>query len=226
MKKNSKLIIATLGIILGACLVGGTIFYAKQNNTGVSNLNNGAMTRPNMGDSSDNSNSKMTPPDNNGNMQRPDRNSDSSSSSDSTNSDSTTSDANSSSSSSSATGDASSSDMSPRMNRGNDSSNMPSMPTNMTNSSALNNWEILLIGTGCLLISLATVYLIMSKAAVNKIFTTPDQIIIFILINIIATFALSFGTVMLTNKYVITSNTQEINIKNTSDSTTSTSVTA
>jgi hypothetical protein len=230
MKKNSKLIIAILGIVMGICLIGGTIYCAKQNNSNVSNLNSGMMGRPDISNSSSNSSTGQTPPDmNSGSMQKPDQSNDNStSSSDSTNSNSTTND---NSTNSSSTNDASSNsannNMGPRMNRGNDSnSSAPSMPNNISNNSnTLNNWQILLIGCGSLLISLAIVYLIMSKAGVNKIFTSLDQIIIFVLINIIVTWALSFGTVMLTNKYVLNSSSTP-QISTTDTTATATSITA
>src|SRR5574344_964264 len=194
MKKKSKIIICILCLIIGLLLIGGTIFFTKNNlSTSTSNgmpsgmPNNSNMTPP----SGSNSTDSMTPPDmpsdngNSGNSTaRPQRPS----------TDNSTDDTNSM----------------PDKNTTNNGRTNNKQEMISSNTSSLTTWYIVLICFGALLFSLGIVYLIMSLGGKNNIFISFDKILIFALINIILTAGIAYGTVSLTNKYVLTNSTNTL----------------
>src|SRR5574344_2094719 len=156
MKKKSKIIICILCLIIGLLLIGGTIFFTKNNlSTSTSNgmpsgmPNNSNMTPP----SGSNSTDSMTPPDmpsdngNSGNStarpQRP--------------------------STDNSTDDTNSMPDKNTTNNGRTNNKQEMMTTNITSLTIL---QIALICIGALLFSLGIVYLIMSLGGTNNIFVS------------------------------------------------------
>ena len=192
MKRKSKIIICIIGIILGLSLIGGSLYLAKNNPSNIKGTTNNQGERPSM------------PNQSNGNGQN---NSSTDSSTDNTRP-------------TLPSGNDSKSDKSGKQNMGPNNSQEALSKINFNNIGGLNIWYIVGIGLGSLLFSLSLIYLIISKFAVNNIFTSFKNILIFIIINMIIISILTFGIVKLSNKFLF-SNTmpQEIPTENNSENT-------
>src|SRR5574344_2171380 len=199
MKRNLKIILSIIGIVLGIGIVGGTIYLAKNNLASTSGVNSTSQSGNRMTPPSDNTNN------NNSNMGEPptkpsdDTNSNSSNSTTNTPSNSTT--------------------MTPTSMPNNNSTNSnsnsstPSMPSDMSlvKSVSLTTWYIVAIIVGTLIFSISIIYLIMSMFGGKNIFVSGDKIVIFVLINILVTSILTYGIITYTNNYVLTSSTSNNN---------------
>ena len=197
MKRNSKILISIVGMILGLSLIGGSLYLAKNNTSSLNNSNNNQNERPEMPNNSNGNSTNSNSSDNN-----------TTSSSDSTRP-------------SMPSGNESRGDKSGKQNMGPNNSQETPSKMNFNKMGGLNIWYIVGIGLGSLLFSISLIYLIMSKLAINNIFTSSKNILIFIIINMVITSLLTFGIVKLSNKFLF-SNTmpQDIPTENNSENTT------
>ena len=189
MKRNSKIIICIIGIILGLSLIGGSLYLAKNNTSNIKGTTNNQGERPSMPNQSNGNSSTDSSTDNT----RP----------------------------SMPSGNDSKSDKSRKQNMGpNNSQNAPSN-INFNKMGGLSVWYVITIGIGSLMFLVSIIYLIMSKFAINNVFTSLNKIIIFSLISAGITIILTFGIVKLSNMYLF-SNTmpQDIPTENNSENTT------
>ena len=189
MKRNSKIIICIVGIILGLSLIGGSLYLAKNNTSNIKGTTNNQGERPSMPNQSNGNSSTDSSTDNT----RP----------------------------SMPSGNDSKSDKSGKKNMGpNNSQNAPSN-INFNKMGGLSVWYVITIGIGSLMFLASIIYLIMSKFAINNVFTSLNKIIIFSLISAGITIILTFGIVKLSNMYLF-SNTmpQDIPTENNSENTT------
>ena len=189
MKRNSKIIICIVGIILGLSLIGGSLYLAKNNTSNIKGTTNNQGERPSMPNQSNGNSSTDSSTDNT----RP----------------------------SMPSGNDSKSDKSRKQNMGpNNSQNAPSN-INFNKMGGLSVWYVITIGIGSLMFLASIIYLIMSKFAINNVFTSLNKIIIFSLISAGITIILTFGIVKLSNMYLF-SNTmpQDIPTENNSENTT------
>ena len=189
MKRNSKIIICIVGIILGLSLIGGSLYLAKNNTSNIKGTTNNQGERPSMPNQSNGNSSTDSSTDNT----RP----------------------------SMPSGNDSKSDKSRKQNMGpNNSQNAPSN-INFNKMGGLSVWYVITIGIGSLMFLASIIYLIMSKFAINNVFTSLNKIIIFSLISVVITIILTFGIVKLSNMYLF-SNTmpQDIPTENNSENTT------
>ena len=189
MKRNSKIIICIVGIILGLSLIGGSLYLAKNNTSNIKGTTNNQGERPSMPNQSNGNSSTDSSTDNT----RP----------------------------SMPSGNDSKSDKSGKQNMGpNNSQNAPSN-INFNKMGGLSVWYVITIGIGSLMFLVSIIYLIMSKFAINNVFTSLNKIIIFSLISAVITIILTFGIVKLSNMYLF-SNTmpQDIPTENNSENTT------
>lgn len=69
----------------------------------------------------------------------------------------------------------------------------------------LSIWYVVSIACGSLLFSISLIYFIMDLVTKGAVFASGDKIIIFVLISVIVTAIISFGSVYLANNYVLTS---------------------
>ncbi len=86
-----------------------------------------------------------------------------------------------------------------------DSTNMPTMPESTTKE--LDTLGIIIISVCSLLFSASLIYMIQSKLCTIKVFSEKDKIIIYSLETVIVTVILSVGLVLLTNNYILGSET-------------------
>ncbi len=189
MKRNSKIIICIVGIILGLSLIGGSLYLAKNNTSNIKGTTNNQGERPSMPNQSNGNSSTDSSTDNT----RP----------------------------SMPSGNDSKSDKSGKQNMGpNNSQNAP-FNINFNKMGGLSVWYVITIGIGSLMFLASIIYLIMSKFAINNVFTSLNKIIIFSLISAVITIILTFGIVKLSNMYLF-SNTmpQDIPTENNSENTT------
>ena len=189
MKRNLKIIICIVGIILGLSLIGGSLYLAKNNTSNIKGTTNNQGERPSMPNQSNGNSSTDSSTDNT----RP----------------------------SMPSGNDSKSDKSRKQNMGpNNSQNAPSN-INFNKMGGLSVWYVITIGIGSLMFLVSIIYLIMSKFAINNVFTSLNKIIIFSLISAGITIILTFGIVKLSNMYLF-SNTmpQDIPTENNSENTT------
>ena len=189
MKRNSKIIICIVGIILGLSLIGGSLYLAKNNTSNIKGTTNNQGERPSMPNQSNGNSSTDSSTDNT----RP----------------------------SMPSGNDSKSDKSGKQNMGPNNSQSAPSNINFNKMGGLSVWYVITIGIGSLMFLVSIIYLIMSKFAINNVFTSLNKIIIFSLISVVITIILTFGIVKLSNMYLF-SNTmpQDIPTENNSENTT------
>ena len=222
MSKISKIIISIIGILFGAFIIAGTIYYAYLNNSNLDNAfmnNNELMKMPNKGSEQND----MMPPSNdsngnvnNGGRQKPNMNNNENGEvEDSTNTkrkDNTeNSDINGEQPPEMPSDDNMPNDNGNRNMQDRRQGGIGKEKNNFNKPSiSLSTIQIVIISIGTLILTISIMYLIMSGFGSNNIFISKDKILIFVLLNIVVSAILTFGIVLISNNKILNSGVNNI----------------